>query len=158
LLRLALTVAYGTFLLGRPLVQIGWLRFPVAAFVSALALSVIITFVMQLLILWRVLMPVSQRRCTIKLNAEGFSDVSLRKSKSIPWSAISEIRYRNGDVFFWQKGKDGNFVPRSAFNDPQQSQAFFQTAKGYWEAARLGQPVLVSNDDGVWPPLPRIGG
>ena len=155
--RFAFPILYGTFTLGHHFAPTGWLRFLLAAFVTLIVLGVVLVLIMQLLIVGRVLMPMSRRRFTTKLDAEFFSDISLRKSKSIPWSAISEIRYKNGDLYFWQKGKDGNFIPKSAFQNSQHVQAFFETAKGYWQSAKLGQPTLFAKDDSVWPPPPRVG-
>lgn len=156
LLRLALPLAYWTTVSSHYFWRFGLLRFPMAGLAMALIMGASLFVILQFLILWRVLKPEVEKRYTTRIDPDFLSDVSLRKSKTLPWSAISEVRHKNGDTFFWQKGKDGNFVPRSAFCSPQEAQAFFETARGFWEAAKNGPPVSLPQDEAAWPPPPRI--
>ncbi len=156
--RFAVPIAYGTWTLGHQLRYLGWLGFPVAALVMTVVLAAFIAFFMQILIVWRVLTPKSRRRYTTTLTPEGFVDSTPLKTKSVPWPAVSEVRREWRDVYFWQKGKDSVFVPRSAFKNPQQSQEFYQCALDFWNAAREGRTLAPLGDQTVWPPPPRPGG
>ncbi len=155
--RFAVPFGYGTWTLGHQLRHLGWLGFPVAALVMVLVLAAFLAVLMQILIVWRVLTPSSRRRCTTTLTPEGFVDATPLKTKSVSWSAVSEVRRAWGDVYFWQKGKDGVFVPRSAFGNIEQSQDFYERAVGYWNAAREGWTLAPLGDETVWPPAPRPG-
>jgi len=155
--RFAVPIAYGTWTLGHQLRYLGWLGFPVAALVMTVVLAAFIAFFMQILIAWRVLTPKSRRRYTTTLTPEGFVDSTPLKTKSVPWPAVSEVRREWGDVYFWQKGKDSVFVPRSAFKNPQQSQEFYQCALDFWNAAKEGRTPVLFQDGSVWPPAPRWG-
>ena len=160
-LRLAFPVIYGTF----PVVhefkragQVGWVLWPISALVMTLAFGVLLAFILQILVVCRLLIPASKRRCTTTLTAEGFTDVTERKTAAVPWSVVSDIRYGQGDIYFWRKGKDGMFVPRSAFRNSQHSEDFYHCALSLWNAAKAGSPFAVRQDETVWPPAPRSGG
>lgn len=157
-LRLAILVLFGAFSFRHRFAHLGWLSFPVAALVQALIMTATSGVVIHLLILWRLIKPVAQRRCTTKLTAEAFEDIYQSKTKMLLWTAISEVRYNQGDIHVFQKGKDSKFVPRSAFNNRQQSLEFYEEAMRLWNAAKDVRFFAPSQDSTIWPPSPRIGG
>ena len=158
LLMLAIPVILKTVSHGHAWSQCGWLQFPIAASLALLQLAAIILVVMQCLIVWRVLKPIALRRCVTQLTPHFLADVTTRKTTTIPWSAISQICHHQGDIFFFRKGKDSVFVPRSAFNHILQSQTFYETALDFWNAVKSGRIIDPLQDETVWPPAPRIIG
>ena len=157
LLMLAIPVVSGAFSSGRHSQGLGWAAYPIAAAAWMLGEIALLGVILNLLIGFRLLIPRAKRVCTTTLTPEGFTDVTLRKTKSIPWSALSEIRYHQGDIFLWRTGKDGMFVPRSAFADLAEAQEFYQQNVALWNASKYAQAVSIPHDETVWPPAPRPG-
>ena len=155
LLLLALSVVSSAFSSGRHYSRLGWAAFPIAAVVWVVIIAAIFGITLNLLVFFRLLTPKAKRVCTTTLTPEGITDVTLRKTKSLPWSAISEIRFHQGDIFLFRKGKDSMFVPRSAFTGLPEAQKFYQQNVRLWNAAKQGQAVSVPQDNTVWPPAPR---
>ncbi len=159
-LRLAFPALYGLFPVARMFQrsgQVGWIVWPISALVMLLAFSALLAFILQLLIVGRLLIPAAKRRCTTTLTAEGFTDVTERKTAVVPWAIVSDIRCGHGDIYFWRKGKDGMFVPRSAFRNSQHSEDFYQCALSLWNTAKAGSSFAMYQDQTVWPPAPRPG-
>lgn len=155
LLLLGFSVVSSALSSGRHYSWLGWAAFPIAAVVWAAVLAVILGVTLHILIFFRLLIPKAKRVCTTTLTPEGFTDVTLRKTKSIAWSTISEIRFHQGDIFLLRKRKDGMFVPRSAFTTLSQAQEFYQQNVMLWNSAKHRQAVSVPQDETVWPPAPR---
>ena len=156
-LRLAIIILIGAFSYRHRFAHLGWLSFPAAVLLETLIMTAIFGVVIHLLILWRLMKPAAQKRCTTRLSAEAFADIYESKTKTLPWIAISEVRYNQGDIHFFQKGKDGKFVPRSAFNNRQQSRAFYEEAMRLWNTAKDVQFSSPPQDSTVWPPAPQTG-
>lgn len=53
-----------------------------------------------------------------------------------PWHGVRKVESREGYLFFWFKGRARLVVPRAAFADPAQSDAFLQAALA-WHRASL---------------------
>ena len=138
--------------------HVGWVRFPIAVFLMTFLVCLIMFITLNLLVLFRLSKPKIQRRCTSILNSECLTDKTQHKTKQVLWSAISEIRYHQGDIFFWQKAKDGIFVPRSTFESREQSQLFYEIAVKFWNAAKSDQHFASVQDSTIWPPPPRLQG
>jgi len=106
-----------------------------AAFVAALTALAI------LLILAR---RSGNRRCRFIIGTEGFEDVMPEKTTSALWRDVKAVEEHGGDIYFFRSkvaGKAGakaagTFLPRSAFADPAQAQAFYETALRLWETAK----------------------
>lgn len=157
-MKLEIPLLIGAFSFRHRFAHLGWLSFPVSVLVESLIMTAVLGVVLNLLILWRIMKPVEQRRCTTKLNAETFADIYHNKTKTLLRTAISKVRYHQGDIHCFQKGKDGKYVPRSAFSNRQHSLAFYEEAIRLWKAAKEVHFFARSQDETAWPPPPRIGG
>ena len=133
---LAIPILPGAFSLGHQLAKLGWLAFPAALAIWTIGMFVVSFLTLQGLIVCRLLLPKVRRTCTTTLTLDGFTDVRWGKTHSFPWSAFSEIRFHQGDIFFWRKGKDGLFVPRSAFATAHQSRLFYEQSVSLWNEAK----------------------
>lgn len=106
-----------------------------AAFIAAL------TALFILLILAR---RSGNRQCRFIVGAEGFEDVMPEKTTSALWRDVKAVEEHGGDIYFFRSkvaGKAGaksagTFLPRSAFADPAQARAFYETARRLWGEAR----------------------
>jgi len=156
-LRLAILALIGAFTSMHQFAHLGWLSFPLAVFVQALIMAAVMGVVLHVLLLWRLMKPTAQRQCTTKLTAEAFADIYHRKTKAFLWTAISEVCYDQGDIHVLRRGKDDKFVPRSAFNNRQQSLAFYEESVRLWNAAKDVQFSSPPQDSTVWPPAPQTG-
>jgi len=136
--------------------HLSWQQFPPAAFKTTTHMFLIIAVALQVTILFRLLKLIEQRQCTTILTEECLTDKTVDKTKRFPWLTISKLRYHQGDIYFWPTGKDGIFVPRSAFADTLQSQLFYETAVNFWNAAKSGQNFSSVQDSTIWPPAPRL--
>ena len=156
-MRLAIIILIGAFSYRHQFAHLGWLSFPAAVMLETLIMTAIFGVVIHLLILWRLMKPAVQRQCTTKLTAEAFADIYHRKTKSFPWTAISEVCYDQGDIHVLRRGKEGKFVPRSAFGNRQQSLAFYEESVRLWNAAKDVQFSSPPQDSTVWLPAPQAG-
>jgi hypothetical protein len=111
--------------------------------------------ILHAMILKRLPTPTTRRVCTTLITPEFFRDTVPEKVMEYPWAQISDIRLHDGDFYFWLGGTKGNFIPRSAFDNPREGQHFYETAMAYWHSAKSGSPV--PQDGEVWPPPPRLG-
>ncbi len=106
-----------------------------AAFIAAL------TALFILLILAR---RSSRRQCRFIVGARGFEDVMPEKTTAALWRDVNAVEQHGGDIYFFRRkvaGKAGaktagTFLPRSAFADAAQAQAFYKTALRLWETAK----------------------
>lgn len=109
------------------------------------------------MILKRLPTPTTRRVCTTLITPGFFRDTAPEKVMEYRWAQITDIRLHDGDFYFWLGGTKGNFIPRSAFDNPREGQHFYETAMAYWHSAKSGQPVPFPQDGEVWPPPPRFG-
>lgn len=148
---------YFTILLAFTWGKAGWW-----GILSAFAVSFGGWALLNWLVLWaqvkrRLPTPTTQRICTTLITAEFFRDTVPERVMQYAWSQITEIRLHQGDFYFWVGATKGNFIPRGAFSDPREGQAFFDTAVAYWQSAKFGQPTPAPQEGEVWPPPPRLG-
>ncbi len=106
-----------------------------AAFVAALTALFILLFLAR---------RSGSRQCRFVVGAEGFEDVMPEKTSAALWRDVNAVEQHGGDIYFFRNkvtGKGGakpagTFLPRSAFANPAQAQAFYETARRLWQQAR----------------------
>ena len=130
---------------------------------ARLALIFLAWFALFGLIFWlqmrkRYPRPDSVRLCTTTLTTTGFEDVTPEKTFSVPWSAVTDIREHDGDIFLWRGGSQGNIVNREAFADRRQAQEFHAAALALWKGKPADWPYAPAPtpDERVWPPPPQV--
>ncbi len=73
------------------------------------------------------------------------------------WAYFGEIT-DGGDHFAFVLNDGRRFViPKSAFDGDGHARAFLTLARQHWEAAKFDAAHTSSQEDGVWPPPPRLG-
>ena len=73
------------------------------------------------------------------------------------WSYFEEIASEKNAFYFILTGKRALIVPKTAFADTREAETFFLQAREHWEIAKANQRHALTNDEGIWPPPPRIG-
>ena len=73
------------------------------------------------------------------------------------WTGCKGVMCTATDILIFQSASIGIAVPLNAFADPREAQCFYETAVGYWQSAKTGQPFTHTNETGVWPPAPAAG-
>lgn len=121
--------------------------YPGAAELVALMLAGSAAFVAALTALFILLIQARRsgnRQCRFIVGAEGFEDVMPEKTTSALWRDVKAVEEHGGDIYFFRNkvtGKGGakpagTFLPRSAFADPAQARAFYETARRLWKTAK----------------------
>ena len=90
---------------------------------------------------------------TVTVSSAGYSLKYWRPEYVVKWNDCKGIIRTATDIliFDWAYGF-GVSVPMSAFNNPREAQDFYETAFGYWQSAKTGQPFMPADATGVWPP------
>jgi len=71
----------------------------------------------------------------------------------VKWKEIVSIIDTGTDIFLLRNFPGaGMIVPLNAFTYPREAQQFYETAVGYWQSAKTGQPFMPADATGVWPP------
>lgn len=99
---------------------------------------------MALIIWWLLARRGDNRECRFVIGADGFDDVMPEKTTTTLWRDVKAVEEHGSDIYFFRAkagGKAGarsagTFLPRSAFSDPTQAQAFYETALSLWKEAR----------------------
>jgi hypothetical protein len=78
--------------------------------------------------------PDTLRICTSCLTTEGFKDTTPDGVKLRAWNTISSIRQHKSDLYFRVWFDDGHLIPREAWKDDTELQAFYQTALLVWQS------------------------
>lgn len=130
-----------------------------------------VTFLILATVLWACFVAWTQKRVamrapdqvpgalglhTMRLEAGGFRVQSLYIESSVNWEKLLDVA-ESADLFlFLISPHYGFIVPRRVFGTSDQAQAFLQTARAYWQAARDGTtPILPQATGTSWLPMPR---
>jgi len=72
------------------------------------------------------------RLCTTAISPDGLRDTTPDSDKTYTWKDVKNIEYSGGDLYFFVPFSD-IFVPRSAFTDTSEAEAFYQNARSLWK-------------------------
>lgn len=72
------------------------------------------------------------RLCTTAISPDGLRDTTPDSDKNYSWKDVKNIEFSGGDVYFLVPFSD-IFVPRSAFADVSEAEAFYQNARRLWK-------------------------
>ncbi len=94
----------------------------------------------------------SIRPCRSCLSAQGFHDITPDGIVLRSWTSITSVRWHEGDLYVWCRLTGGHFIPRSAWNSPEEGQAFYDSALRLWESNGLcgleeGKPSVPEPDE-----------
>jgi hypothetical protein len=73
------------------------------------------------------------------------------------WTYFGEIADGGDHLAFVLNDGRRFVIPMSAFDGDAHARAFLTQARQHWEAAKFNAAHTSSQEDGVWPPPPRIG-
>lgn len=98
----------------------------------------------------------SGKASTITITPAGVRYEAWGRKPNIEWKIIAGVVQTETDILLIQNSIGGGaFVPLAAFTDPREAQCFYETAVGYWQSAKTGQPFAPADATEVWPPVPR---
>lgn len=100
--------------------------------------------------------PTSPRVCFATIDAVGLQCLVPEKRYTFSWKKVISVRQTMDYLLFFSLGSCFA-IPKRAFEEPDEAQAYFETARYYKQMAKHGQPPAESKEDEVWPPPPRIG-
>lgn len=72
------------------------------------------------------------------------------------WSYFEDICDAPDGFYFVLRGKEPLWVPKAAFAEPAHAQAFLTEARRRWREAKDRQFFSMPQEEGVWPPAPRL--
>jgi hypothetical protein len=140
-----------------------WLTFGRAQ--GTLLLSLLILLLVTLLILpptkGKVIRFARQRpgffcEHSISISPEWLSEKTPVNESKVAWATLKSVEEDADYLFLFLDKLVAHTIPKRAFSSPHEAETFLNTARRYWEAAKLGQPVP-AEDTATWPPPPRIG-
>jgi len=73
------------------------------------------------------------------------------------WTYFVDVADGGDHLAFVLNDGRGFVIPMSAFDGDGHARAFLTQARQHWEAAKFDAAHTSSQEDGVWPPPPRIG-
>jgi len=73
----------------------------------------------------------------------------------IRWKDVTDILDVGGHVCFCQNFPSATVVPKSAFPNQEQANAFLEQAEHYWRRETGRRDPVPPDVSGVWPPAPR---
>jgi hypothetical protein len=147
---------------------VGGLGVPLIVVLYFLLLPSQLPAVLALAVLLLALIPVMRRRAinrltsapgalgvrTLRLDVAGIRLETTCGEMRVRWADIMDIVDAPEMVILLMGPRSGHFVPKMAFPDPVQAQAFVASAIAYRQAAVGGtEPVLPESPD-IWPPPP----
>ena len=92
---------------------------------------------------------------TLTIDAE-FCRLQTSTTVKYRWKQFLTIA-EGPDFFYFIGWTQAFYVPIRAFNSSAEAYAFFDTALGYWRAAKGIAPPPGPDVSGDWPPAPRVG-
>lgn len=112
------------------------------------ALLVITPYVVFLMVLHQTIKKRTRgpRLCTTTLSLDGLRDTTPDSDKSYTWKDVKNIEFSGGDIYFFVPFSD-IFIPRSAFADVSEAEAFYKTARTYWKypAHLIGEAEVLAS-------------
>lgn len=91
---------------------------------------------------------------TIAISPQWFSEKTAVNETKVAWKTLHSIEEDAEYQFFFIAKSNAYIVPKRAFSSLAEAQAFLDTSRKYWEAAKAGQTAS-SDDTGTWPPPPQ---
>lgn len=91
---------------------------------------------------------------TIAISPQWFSEKTAVNETKVAWKTLHSIEEDAEYQFFFIAKANAYIVPKRAFSSLAEAQAFLDTSRKYWEAAKAGQTAS-SDDTGTWPPPPQ---
>ncbi len=92
---------------------------------------------------------------TVSLQPDGFYSQSAVQDTRVKWQNITEVADSPQMIAFFLSPRFGFIVPKRAFADPAQAQAFLETARAYRRSAYDGTPPVLPDAPVSWPPAPQ---
>jgi len=93
---------------------------------------------------------------TISISPEWLSERTHVNESKVAWSTMKSLEEDPEYLFLFVDRLVAHAIPKRAFSSPHEAEAFLNTARRYWEAAKSGKPIP-AEETAVWPPPPRIG-
>lgn len=95
------------------------------------------------------------RMCMSGLTPDGVRDVTPEKQRVLSWNKITRICESKGDVHVWS-GVNGIFIPREAFNNPEEARRFTELAVDLWRSKGTSWPEVAGSSWKSVDDLPSI--
>ena len=100
---------------------------------------------------------VMRKTRSVTLSSAGYSLKYWRPEYVAKWSECKGVMCTATDILIFDGAYGfGLDVPLNAFADPREAQRFYETAVGYWQSAKTGQPFTPADATEVWPPAPQL--
>lgn len=92
---------------------------------------------------------------TLYIGPERFIQTTATSETKILWQGVSDITQDANYLYLLLNKQRGYLIPKRAFLDTAQAQAFYETAVACWKSAQSGEPAPNLTDNNAWPPPPR---
>jgi len=89
--------------------------------------------------------------CFKSISPERLVSLTEGKRRSVKWKDIIKVQQTVDYLLFFARNGETYWIPKRAFDSPDEAQMFYETAIFYWRA-KGGPPV---SQEGVWPPPPQ---
>jgi len=81
------------------------------------------------------------KTATLRISPTGFHTGNLSFATEVAWSAVPDVTRDEYALYFFVAERQAIIIPMRAFPNAAAGDAFFDTARGYWTAARTPLPV-----------------
>lgn len=93
---------------------------------------------------------------TVSLQPDGLYNQTSILETRVKWQNVTEVADHPQMILLFLSPRFGFIVPKRAFADPAQAQAFFELARAYRQGVLDGtRPMLPSALPASWPPAPQ---
>ena len=92
---------------------------------------------------------------TLSLQPDGLREQTSVLEARVKWQHITEVAQSPQMIALFLGPRYGFLVPKRAFQNPQQAQAFFETAQAYRRSALDGTTPILPPIAESWPPAPQ---
>jgi len=94
---------------------------------------------------------------TYRISPQWFSQTTPVSESKNAWTLLCSLEEDSDYLYYFQTRTIAFIIPKRAFTSHCEAQAFLNVSRRYWDAAKMGTPV-VAEETAVWPPAPRPGG
>ena len=90
----------------------------------------------------------------VSVSPEWLAEKTSVHDAKVAWTTLHSLEEDQSHFYFFTSKISALIIPKRAFSGPHEAEAFLNTARLYWNAAKNGTP-LAAEDTAVWPPAPR---